>query len=112
MIRIKDGAEPEYLSSQKVMDTLKDIRIQVASDVAKLDIPSHWGDKVVANTTKNDLFKMHSGNCCYCERRRTPTREMDVEHYRHQKEVTGVNRHRGYWWLSYVWSNYLWSCKT
>lgn len=54
---------------------------------------------------------MHSGKCCYCERKRDEKRETDVEHYRPKACVSDNPKHPGYWWLAYKWDNYLHSCK-
>lgn len=112
MIKIKKAKEPAYLSSPAVEVSKVNLRNQVAAKSPKLDIPNHWGDVNADNTIKDDLFKIHSEKCCYCERKRTRKREMDVEHYRPKAEITGIRDPRGYWWLSYTWSNYLWSCKS
>lgn len=112
MIQIKDAAEPDYLSSSVVEASIIDIRDQVSKGVKSLTIPNHWGDTCVANTIKDVLFEIHAGKCCYCERKRTRKREMDVEHYRPKAKVEKETGHKGYWWLAYNWKNYLWSCKS
>lgn len=113
MIQIKDAEKPDYLSSSTVKASKKDIRKQVEEGIQSLNIPSHWGDVRVGNTIKDVLFSMHhNGKCCYCERKRTRKREMDVEHYRPKAGITEDQEHKGYWWLAYNWDNYLWSCKS
>jgi uncharacterized protein (TIGR02646 family) len=113
MIEINDPEAPDYLSDAKVEASKTMIREQVANGDQKLNIPNHWSDKNKNNTIKDTLFEMHhNGKCCYCERKRTRKREMDVEHYRPKARVTDELSHKGYWWLAYDWNNYLWSCKS
>ena len=64
-------------------------------------------------TVKEELWNMHNGRCCYCERIRDLRREGDVEHFRPKAAVTEkVPQRPGYWWLAYEWENLFWSCKT
>lgn len=48
--------------------------------------------------------------CAYCETDYSASQPMAVEHYRPKGGVTGVPRHRGYWWLAADWGNLLPSC--
>lgn len=112
MIKIKDAATPEYLFGNAVEASKIRIREQANNGDQTLDITNHWSDVNINNTIKDVLFEMHhDGKCCYCERKRTRKREMDVEHYRPKAGVTEDRSHKGYWWLAYDWNNYLWSCK-
>ncbi len=111
MIKIKDDIKPAYLTSDVVEASKVRIREQVNNGDQKLNIPNHWSDRNAANTIKDVLFRMHYGKCCYCERKRTRKREMDVDHYRPKAGVDREASHQGYWWLAYDWNNYLWSCK-
>lgn len=113
MIKIKDDVAPDYLSGTAVEASKVRIREQVNNGDQTLNIPNHWSDVNTNNTVKDKLFEMHhNGKCCYCERKRTRKREMDVEHYRPKARATGEASHKGYWWLAYDWNNYLWSCKS
>lgn len=112
MIKIKEHNAPDYLASEVVEASKVIIREQVNNGDQKLTIPKHWSDKSAANTIKDVLFMMHCEKCCYCERKRTRQREMDVEHYRPKARVDREVDHQGYWWLAYDWNNYLWSCKS
>jgi len=112
MIKIKNDIEPAYLTADVVETSKVKIREQVNSGEQKLTIRNHWSDICADNTIKVVLFNMHYGKCCYCERKRTLKREMDVEHYRPKARVDTEVDHRGYWWLAYDWNNYLWSCKS
>ncbi|MCH8877405.1 MAG: hypothetical protein IIA89_11380 [Chloroflexi bacterium] len=58
------------------------------------------------------LRQYHHGKCCYCERKRDPKRESDVDHFRPKSGVHEDSGHPGYWWLAYEWTNYLYACKT
>jgi uncharacterized protein (TIGR02646 family) len=84
-------------------------RVEAGDVVQKKDFESsYWRE----NDVKNALFAMHSGKCCYCERKRDEKRETDVEHFRPKAGVSNVNPpHPGYWWLAYRWENYFHSCK-
>lgn len=112
MIKIKNANQPAYLTSAVVKATEVEIKAQIGNGDKGIKFPNHWSDTSKQNTIKDDLFKMHRGKCCYCERTRTKKREMDVEHYRPKAKVKNEDDHRGYWWLAYNWNNYLWSCKS
>lgn len=65
-----------------------------------------WG------TIKEDLAINQSNKCCYCEIKRQPKLETDVEHFRPKKSPTENKNHPGYWWLAYEIKNYFFACKT
>lgn len=99
---------PKALKAKKIVNTLESLRKKAARGelITSEDIPSHWSG------ARDDLFKMHHGKCCFCERKRDKAREPDVEHYRPKCGVTEDQRHPGYWWFAYAWENLLWSCKS
>ena len=107
MIQIGRPHKPAALRSDKITRTLAALREKArrGDKITSSDIPSHWTD------VRDDLYKMHSGKCCFCERKRDKAREPDVEHYRPKARVTENRNHPGYWWLAYDWDNLLWSCK-
>lgn len=47
--------------------------------------------------------------CWYCEAEEIRS-DMPVDHFRPKGAVTGVPKHKGYWWLAYDWANYRCSC--
>lgn len=57
------------------------------------------------------LHRYQNGKCCYCERKREPKREPDIEHFRPKGKIAEDRRKAGYWWLAYEWSNLYFSCK-
>ncbi len=110
MIKIDSSIEPDFLSSDTVINALNRIRDRVNADqfpaIEKTD--ELWRNEKVTDK----LYDSHHGKCCYCERKRDRKRDMDVEHYRPKGEVEDDEGHTGYWWLVYKWNNLLWSCKT
>lgn len=110
MIKIDDSIEPDFLSSDTIINALGRIRVRANAEqspaIEKQD--ELWRDERVTDK----LHASHHGKCCYCERRRDRKREMDVEHYRPKGEVEDDEGHTGYWWLTFTWNNLLWSCKT
>lgn len=67
---------------------------------------SVYKDKDVV-TTLNTLF---NNKCAYCEGYYQATSPTDIEHFRPKGRVSGVDGHKGYWWLASTWSNLLASC--
>lgn len=110
MIKIDSSIEPDFLSSETVINALDRIRARVNADqsptIEKND--ELWRNEKVTD----ELFDSHKEKCCYCERRRDRKREMDVDHYRPKGGIEKDEDHAGYWWLVYTWNNLLWSCKT
>lgn len=105
MIKIDSSTEPDYLSSETVINALGRIRDRESHAIEKTE--ELWRNDNVTD----ELFTSHKRKCCYCERIRDRKREMDVEHYRPKGKVDGES-HPGYWWLVFNWNNLLWSCKT
>jgi uncharacterized protein (TIGR02646 family) len=106
MITIDSSIEPDFLSSDRVINALCRIRNRESHTIEKTD--ELWQDDKVTDV----LYDSHHGKCCYCERKLDRKRYMDVEHYRPKGDVKDVEGHAGYWWLAYKWDNLLWSCKT
>lgn len=106
MIKIDSSIEPDFLSSDAVINALGRIRDRTSHEIKKAD--ELWRNKKVTDK----LFVSHHGKCCYCERKRDRKREMDVDHYRPKGKVENGTANDGYWWLAYKWNNLLWSCKT
>ncbi len=108
MIKVENSAEPAFLSSATVTNALDGIRSRVN---AKVSPAIEKADEVIWRNKKvtDELFDSHHEKCCYCERKRDRSSEMDVEHYRPKGGVHGED-HKGYWWLVYTWNNLLWSC--
>lgn len=67
---------------------------------------SAYKDKDVV-TALSTLF---NNKCAYCEGYYQATSPTDVEHFRPKGRVSGVDKHKGYWWLASTWSNLLASC--
>jgi uncharacterized protein (TIGR02646 family) len=104
-------AEPATLRSVKVINARQRLttKVRARQTLSGKDFPTHWLDDDVRLT----LWKHHDGKCCYCERKRDPKREPDIEHFRPKGGVTGVGgRNSGYWWLAYDWDNLFFACKT
>ena len=91
MIKIDPSIEPDFLSSDTVINALDRIRNSASHSIEKSD--EHWRNENVTN----ELYDSHHGKCCYCERKRDRKREMDVEHYRPKGEVKNDEDHTGYW---------------
>lgn len=110
MIKIKRKSPPE----NNVLDSKKEKALKELERLADRREPKSnhfetlWSDKNV----KEFLCQSQHGKCCYCERKRDPSRESDVEHFRPKSKVEGSPRHQGYWWLAYEWENLLVACKT
>jgi len=101
--------EPAYLNSASVKEAEEEIRSIIENgDVLKSsDFPSYlWRNDHV----RFPLYKYQNKKCCYCERKRTLSREFDVEHFRPKSEVKDED-HPGYWWLAFKWDNYFLACK-
>lgn len=111
MIKLKPRPElPKTLASDEVRDFAAVLKRRVDNgDVLQSDDfkSAYWQKKDI----KKALFTMHSGKCCYCERKRDETRETDVEHFRPKAGVIDDPHHPGYWWQAYDWNNYFYSCK-
>lgn len=91
--RAKDAARRAYNRNRKVSSGDFDSAIWLHDDV------------------RLRLHKYRNGKCCYCERKREPKREPDIEHFRPKAGVTEDGEHPGYWWLAYEWENLYFSCK-
>jgi len=103
-------AVPTTLTSEVVRNLAESLRnrVQAGEALQSKDFDSsYWR----ADDVKSALSKMHSGKCCYCERKRDEKRETDVEHFRPKALVSDDPSHPGYWWLAYEWENYFHSCK-
>lgn len=111
VIQLKSRPEvPPTLVSEEVLAFVESLKERVAAgEVLKSkDFEGKYWRK---DDVKQALFEMHSGKCCYCERKRDKKREPDVEHFRPKAGVTEDADHPGYWWLAYDWENYFFSCK-
>lgn len=111
MIKIKKRPKtPATLSSKKVKRIKQNLfkKYKRGEKIEANDLRAYWNESDI----KQALWDMHSGKCCYCERKRDMKRESDVEHFRPKLEVADDVNHPGYWWLAYEWDNYLLSCKT
>jgi uncharacterized protein (TIGR02646 family) len=103
-------AVPTTLTSEGVRNLAENLRnrVQAGEVLQSKDFDSsYWR----ADDVKSALSEMHSGKCCYCERKRDEKRETDVEHFRPKAFVSDDTSHPGYWWLAYDWYNYFHSCK-
>jgi len=111
VIQLKPRPEvPTTLTSTKVRQHVQSLRkrVQAGNKLVSADFEgSYWR----ADDVKRSLSRMHSGKCCYCERKRDEKRESDVEHFRPKACVTEDANHLGYWWLAFEWTNYFNSCK-
>jgi 5-methylcytosine-specific restriction endonuclease McrA len=58
---------------------------------------------------RDELKDIYHDKCCYCEVKIRPVATPNVEHFRPQRKITGVNNN-GYYWLGYEWSNLLLAC--
>jgi uncharacterized protein (TIGR02646 family) len=108
-LRAKPRA-PARLRSKEVRNTKTQIRAKVTARKALTDgdFPSYW----LRDDIRLTLWEHHRRKCCYCERKREPKREPDIEHFRPKGRVDGeVGTNTGYWWLAYEWSNLFFSCK-
>ena len=96
MIKNDRPEKPKALQARKIQRTLNNLREKVKREkITNKDIPSYWSE------AREELYNMHHGKCCYCERKRDKAREPDIEHYRPKCEVTEDESHPGYWWLAY-----------
>lgn len=60
---------------------------------------------------KDELERIFSKKCAYCESRYIVTQPVDVEHFRPKAAVkVGREKRLGYYWLASDWSNLLPSC--
>ncbi len=57
----------------------------------------------------DELKRIYSNKCCYCETDISAGSPWDVDHFRPKKFGPNV---AGYYWLGYEWTNLLLSCKT
>lgn len=111
MIKINARSEvPQSLSSEKVTEAKKYLKEK--HDSGK-PIKSRDFDGTIWRhpDVKDSLLNSQHKKCCYCENKRAPRREFDVEHFRPKGGVLGEDMHPGYWWLAYEWSNMLYACK-
>lgn len=99
---------PAILRSEKVTRAYETIREKLDSgeNITDKDFPRYWREDDVRLT----IWENHHGKCCYCERKRDPKREADIEHFRPKGEIAGEGK-PGYWWLAYDWDNLFFSCK-
>ncbi len=112
MIRItRQHPPPESLASEKTADAKEKILeiITRGEKPQSKDFDNRWNMPDI----RKALSEMQHGKCCYCERKRDPTHESDIEHFRPKAKVTEADEsHSGYWWLAYDWANLFLSCKT
>jgi len=104
-------AEPATLRSVKVVNARNRLttKVRARQALSGKDFPSYWLDDDVRLT----LWTHHDGKCCYCERKRDPKREPDIDHFRPKGAVTGIRgRNSGYWWLAYDWNNLFFACRS
>jgi len=110
---IRLGAKPacpERLTSAAVIEAKDALRRSYEENgkVRKQEFKSHiW----LHDDVRLELHRYQDGKCCYCERKREPKREPDIDHFRPKGGVTEDPEHPGYWWLAYEWSNLYFSCK-
>lgn len=111
MIQLREKPPvPPYLTSAAVIAAKDALRrsYEENGEVTAKDFKSHiWRHDDV----RLELHRYQNGKCCYCERKREPKREPDIEHFRPKAKVTKDPEHPGYWWLAYEWSNLYFSCK-
>ncbi len=109
MIKLDARPSAPRAFTQRAGELLVKLKKKVAEGQAltKDDIKRSWSHDDVPRT----LRAWHNEKCCYCERKRDPAPESDVEHFRPKLGVTGFPAHPGYWWLSHEWNNFLFSCK-
>lgn len=108
MIRLRTKPPvPDTLKSDDVKKTKKKIAAKVASKttITEKDFENHW----IKDDVRLVLWKYQHGKCCFCERKRDPKGESDIEHFRPKTKADGVKP--GYWWLAYDWDNLFFSCK-
>lgn len=111
MIKLKSRpAVPPTLTSEDVYNFVESLKIRF-EDQGVLKSTDFEGRYWRKDDVKEALVEMHSGKCCYCERKRDEKREPDVEHFRPKAKVTEDTTHPGYWWLAYRWDNYFFSYK-
>jgi uncharacterized protein (TIGR02646 family) len=67
------------------------------------------GKAVIWRELKDNLAKMSSKKCWYCESLQTRS-DFHVDHFRPKARVGERNDHPGYWWLAFDASNYRLSC--
>lgn len=109
MIKLKTKPPvPQTLNSAKVTRALTKIeaKLNAGQEIYSNDFPSYWLEDDVRLT----LWEHQQKKCCYCERKRDPKREPDIEHFRPKTEISEVGK-PGYWWLAYNWDNLFFSCK-
>jgi uncharacterized protein (TIGR02646 family) len=113
MIRLKaKPATPASLQSNTVTRLRQRLstKVRARQTLSAKDFPSQYW---LADDVRLTLWDHHDGKCCYCERKRDPKREPDIEHFRPKGAVTGVRgRNSGYWWLAYDWTNLFFACKS
>lgn len=113
MIRLKErGPEPKALQKTIVTDAKLNLESIVSEgkipSSKNKDFPSHWRDR--GKEVLMAIWKHHNRKCCFCERKRDPNGESDIEHFR-PKEKTEDGK-PAYWWLAYEWNNLFFSCKS
>ncbi|MEM1000161.1 MAG: ATP-binding cassette domain-containing protein [Bacteroidota bacterium] len=65
-------------------------------------------------SVKEELKRVQSGKCCFCESLVNDTAYGDVEHFRPQKAYLapdGTAARPGYYWLAYAYENLFFSCQ-
>ena len=61
---------------------------------------------------KEKIEKLYHNKCAYCEEKINNAHfTKHIDHFRPKNKITGVENHKGYYWLAYEWSNLLPTCQ-
>ena len=90
---------PQSLLSQECQDNLNEV-IDTTNENHKKKISSRF---YRADDVLRKLKHLYHCKCAYCE---SEEPNPVIEHYRPQKQITGIprNTHKGYYWLVYEWT--------
>ncbi len=112
MIRIKKLPQPAIFNSRAMRDAVASLRASYQQDVrlvrqsrAVVRFPDLDG-------IKQALLNESHRKCAYCEQRLTPTRPLQIDHFRPARgamSARGERSEQHYYWLAYEWSN-LYAC--
>lgn len=98
--------EPDVMSKDKINAAREQcINNSIISEKFDFTNKNYW------TKAKKELWEYQNHKCCFCERKRDPNAEADVEHFRPKGAVDEEPSHLGYQWLAYEWEHLFYSCK-
>ncbi len=111
MIHIPRGSAPAFLQSEKVI-AAKEKLVRSFHNAQRQE--RFRFEVSLLGEVKNELMKMCTNKCAYCESRLGVISYGDVENFRPKSGARGIDKEYApmhYWWLAYEWDNLLITCQ-